>query len=264
MQILLREDDGLFFGGIPRNVILEVTFDDGKKIRVPYSAEKSISALYEDLSSIAPQIKESTLDIPEEVVSPPEDFKHPLNVNKDHSREVSKDRSNVIEREDFVTLTRLDEGRDKGATCDLILGNEYRVLKVYSTGITKPGENKITQIVNAYDVVDDSAARPERTRVFPHEVVLSRKRNTPPPLAPVKIEEILACPVCQDHNVCILEGDTFKGLCESCQNDISIKRLIKKCTGKKCGNEVALFDNGTNFKGICNKCRKFAEVEYDK
>ena len=59
MQITLCEDDSLFFDGIPQNVVIVVKFDDGKTRRFPYSAEKSISALYQDLKSIIPQVSQA-------------------------------------------------------------------------------------------------------------------------------------------------------------------------------------------------------------
>ncbi len=51
MQIQLCEDDGIFHDGVPTMVVLLVKFDDGKVKRIPYPAEKSISALYQDLNS---------------------------------------------------------------------------------------------------------------------------------------------------------------------------------------------------------------------
>lgn len=273
MQILLCEDDGIFFGGTPKNVILQVKFDDGKQIRIPFSADKSISTLYQDLQAIAPKVTESTQMALEPLsgFDPRHTAQIPdrapdaiLNANKDHSRKTSKDTSHIIEKEDFVTLIRLDEGRNKDASCDLQVGNEYRVLQVISTGVTLPGKNDITKIAQGYDVIDDSADRPERTRVFPHEVVLSRKRNPPPPMVEPRVEEILNCPTCNTPNACVLEDNQFKGLCESCNNEIAIKRLIKSCNTPKCGKSVSLFDNGTNFKGSCNQCKAVMEISYDQ
>lgn len=262
MQITLMEDDGIFFGGIPRNVILMVKFDDGKQIRVPYSAEKSISSLYEDLQSISPkeinlapfntleEQHEFIQQIPKEVEKLAKDI--PSRLNK----------SNVIEKEDFVTLVRLDEGRNKDASCDLKVGREYRVIKVISTGVVLGGENTITQEAQGYDVVDDKSDRPERTRVFPHEVMLSRKRNAPPPKVESKMEAILPCTSCNTPTACVLEGENYKGLCEACNIDLVIKRIIQDCKTPKCGNTVALFDTGTSFKGSCNKCKVSMEVDH--
>lgn len=264
MQIILCEDDSMFHGGVPTLVVIMVTFDNGKTKRLPYPADRTISALYEDLKAIADQVHDGSVVTPQEDIDPFKDS-HRVSVKPTLKNKPSipkVDKSNVIEKEDFVTLVRLDEGRSKDASCDLVLGGEYRVIKVYQTGITKPGDNHITHIANGYDVVDDSSPRPERTRVFPHEVTLVRKRNPPLEKEVGKFEEILHCPLCDAMNACVLEGDRFKAICESCQNDIDIQRIIKPCPSEKCKNDVSLFDVGDKFKGVCNKCKSVAEVEY--
>lgn len=263
MQITLCEDDGIFFDGVPRNVILLVKFDDGKQIRVPYSAEKSISAMYEDLNRIAPQavnqevvVSQAALDIMNV------NFKYkPLPVTI-QALQPKEDKSGVIEKEDIVTLIKL-ESRGEGASCDLMVGHEYRVISIIGSGVTLPGSDKITQIVHGYDVVNDNGDRPERTRVFPHEVALKRKRVPPPPMVKPLTEEILYCPMCAAANALILEGSAFKGICIGCQNDISIERVIKKCKTDKCGNDVSCFDVGGKYEGKCNKCKSHLEVAYE-
>lgn len=246
MQIVLCEDDGLFNNGVPKNVILHVTFDDEREIRVPYSADKPISELYKDLRKISNtnghlpkieavrhvdgQIKAIQDPLPVEVV---------INNGK-------------IEKEDIVTLIKLEDR--EGATCPLQLGNQYRVIGIKAVGITKPGESTVTSIVQTYDIVDDSSPRPERIVVFPHEVQLFRKR-TPQNKAPKPaIEEILTCPKCAVENSLALDKDTFKGRCIGCGLDIKIKRIIRKCTNKKCKAKVSLFESDGAFKGQCPEC----------
>lgn len=270
MQITLMEDDGVFFGGIPRNVILVVKFDDGTQMRVPYSAEKSISALYEDLRNILPStafnrtVLEPSLTI-EDLATLPVKI---AELAKDKPSKLREkllpvpDKSHVIEKEDIVTLVMLDPGRDPGASCDLVVGQEYRVVRVISTGVTLPGRSDITQMVQGYDIVDDHGPRPERTRVGPHEVQLLRKRVPPITKTVGLVEEILHCPTCSCANAMSLDGDVFKGQCASCLTDVEIKRIVKPCLTKDCGNDIALFDEGLQFKGTCNKCKSVMEVPY--
>lgn len=267
MQITLLEDDSIFFDGVPKNVVLSIVFDDGSKKRLPYSAEKSIAALYEDISRIAPMV--SQLPQQEELqYNEPIFLKSKLTVVaptivNEVAKEVFKeDKSHVIEKEDIVTLIKLED-RGEGASCDLVVGQEYRVISVIQSGVTLPGQDRITQIVHGYDVVNDHGDRPERTRVFPHEVTLKRKRIPPPAFVKSKVEEILHCPHCDAINALALDGITFKGVCSGCQQDIAIERVIKKCKTEKCGNEVSCFDIGGKYQGNCNKCKSIIEVPYE-
>lgn len=267
MQITLCEDDGIFFDGVPRNVVIVVKFDDGKQKRLPYPADKTISALYQDLATIAPQVVQHDLQGPI-AAEFNEDARIVLGPRKTALESTTKvhapliDKSKIIEKEDIVTLIRLDEGRSKDATCLLVVGQEYRVIEVKSTGVTLPGRDDISRIVQGYDVVDDHADRQERTRVFPHEVELKEKRRST--IVPVihKIEEILPCPSCNYPNALALEGSDFKGTCAECKEDICISRIIKKCLTERCGKEVSCFDVGGLYRGKCTGCLSNIEVPY--
>lgn len=275
-EIVLCEHDGVFFDGIPRNVVLIVTFHNGSKIRVPYAADKPISALYEDLNAIAPSEGEKLTDLEihqemkEALVQAV-----PLIHDKVNSAlaaakgEASakalydiSDRANKIEKEDIVELIMLDPERSKDATCLLVVGQELRVISIKQTGIVLPGTNKITNVVRHYEVVDDHADRPERTVVFPAEVKLLRKRAAPIAKLEHKYEEMLPCPSCQVLNALVLDGSEYKGTCSACRQDISISRIIKSCQTDKCGQEVSCFDVGGKYEGRCNKCKSAIEVPY--
>lgn len=262
MQITLLEDDGILFGGVPKNIVIQVVFDDGTKRRLPYSAKKSISSLYKSLTEIS-FLSYPSPYIQEELIISKEAIK--VQDNPDRASEVpsrlNKDQKNgVIEKEDIVRLIRL-ESRGEGASCDLIIGHEYRVLNVFQSGITLPGSDKITNIPYGFDIIDDGSARPERTRVFPQEVELVRKRSVFIKKEEGKIEEILPCLECNEPVACVLEGDTFKGVCPNCSIDNSIHRIIRKCGNDKCKNNVSLFDTGINLRGVCNKCQYVMEVD---
>lgn len=264
MQITLMEDDGIFFEGVPRNVILLVKFNDGRSIRIPYPADKPISALYQDLNSISDKLPQ---DMPVAVIEEDTSFLKsklsvvaPLVVKEMATEILKEDRSNIIENEDIVTVVKLEDR--EGATMELQVGQECRVLKVISTGVTLPGNDFITKIPQGYDVINDQAGRPERIRLFPHEVQLKRKRVPPPPMGKKEIEEILHCPFCDAPNALILKGSSFEGICAGCQNDIVIERIIKQCKADKCGNDVACYDVGGNYSGTCNKCKAVLVVPY--
>src|SRR5258708_2350804 len=119
MQIQLCEDDGCFHDGVPTMVVLVVKFDDGKQKRIPYSADRTISALYQDLQAIAPQVA-LTSDSPliilpseEEVKQASDSYKELQNLTGKTvlSIKPTEDKSHIIEKEDFVTMIRVDEGR---------------------------------------------------------------------------------------------------------------------------------------------------------
>lgn len=253
-EIVLCEHDGIFFDGVPRNVVLIVTFFNGSKIRVPYSADKPISALYEDLNAISPAKDQTILtDKFNDIVKESGIFDTPVKTLKPQFDAV--DKSFIIEKEDIVKLIMLDPGRNKDATCLLVLGQELRVQTI----------RKSNNMVTSYEVVDDHSPRPERTTVFPQEVILLRKRTPPSTVLELKIEEILPCPSCTANNALVLEGSEFKGVCANCQQDIVIARIFKKCTTKSCvksGQEVSCFDVGGKYEGKCNKCGVHVEVPY--
>lgn len=272
MQIQLCEDDGDFHGGTPQLVVLVVKFDDGKTKRIPYPAEKSIAALYQDLRAIAPQVEDQRVDLMSYAeakgiataktvadnialsITPPVFNKPPL---------VKVDKSNEIEKEDIVTLIKLNP-RDlqfSGMNSPLLIGMDYRVIEIFGPRISINGILK--QMPNSYDVIDDHAATPERMRVFPDEIVLKSKRVLQGIEKVSAIEEILPCPACQKNNSLRLEGTDFKGSCDECGVDISIGRITTTCKNTSCkDNKVSCFDVGGRYEGNCNKCRSSIEVPY--
>lgn len=266
MQISLQEDDGIFHDGVPQIVVLVVKFDDGKVKRIPYPAEKTIAALYQDLAAIAPQVAAA----PQAVIDAPGSLEEVHVRAAAAVKEANAppkplvDKSRVIEKEDIVTMSMMHE-RDKGSTCLLVVGMDYRVIEVIGPRVTLPGRNDITQLIQGYDVIDDTAATPERMRVFPDEITLKSKRISEIIPKASQVEEILPCPACQAKNSLVLEGSEFKGKCASCQADITIARVIAKCmtaTCKKDDVNVSCFDVGGKYEGICGTCHSKIEVPY--
>ncbi len=267
MQIQLCEDDSLFHGGTPQLVVLVVKFDDGKTKRIPYEACKTIAALYQDLYAIAPQVAEASQMAVEDLsvedegktkLTPQSLIKQPPNANKRQSTAI--DRSNIIEKEDIVTMVKLHE-RDttfSGTVSPLMVGMDYRVIEVF--GPFHPVTQK--RLPSGYDVIDDTAPTPERMRVFPDEVVLKSKRLSKVVEVIHKIEEILPCPACQVNNPLTLNKDEFTGTCQACGQDIVIARIIKKCNTTGCGQDVSCFDVGEKYEGKCGKCNSKIEVPY--
>lgn len=278
MQIQLCEDDGDFHGGTPQLVVLVVKFDDGKTKRIPYPAEKSIAALYQDLRAIAPQVGDQKVDITSYaeakgqagVNTIKETFKAAYEPPSPNKTPLTKtDKSNVIEKEDIVTMVKLNE-RDtvySGMQSPLMVGMDYRVIEIFGKHHPVTGN----RMVNGYDVIDDTAATPERMRVFPDEIVLKSKRVLLGVEKTSAVEEILPCPACQFNNSLQLEGSDFKGVCQSCGVDIVIGRITTTCqtpackkdaSGRNIETKVSCFDVGDKYEGTCGKCRSTIEVPY--
>ena len=101
MRIELNEDDGVFFGGTPKNIVVTVTMDDGKKVKFPYSASKSMASLYKDIRKFCPQAPAVTID---------DEPQFPF-----VKRDISQDKHLVIsdpkkiEREDIVSCIHLEK-----------------------------------------------------------------------------------------------------------------------------------------------------------
>ena len=267
-KILLCEHDGVFFEGVPHNVVLIVTFHDGKEIRVPYDAGKSISALYQDLNAIAPQVAESPqVNIEEEKpLTPLAKQFHEVREKlvQDMDKRVKEDKSNTIEKEDIVTLIKLNPREfQSGTVSPLIVGMDYRVLKVIGPTIPTPDGKGIKKIIQGFEVIDDSAPTPERMVVTPDEVQLKSKRLSQVIKKVQVVEEMLPCPDCRTLNALTLVGTDFKGTCEACGVAIDIGRVIKKCPSVGCGQEVSCFDVGGKYEGLCGKCKAKIEVAYD-
>lgn len=279
MQIQLCEDDGDFHeGGIPQLVVLVVKFDDGKQKRIPYPAEKSIAALYQDLKAIASKVSESTqrlvideIQLLEEIKSSSQyqvkNFSEGLSKENKQHPAAKEDKSNVIEKEDIITLIKLNP-RDtvySGTMSPLIVGMDYRVLAVLGPKIPTPDGKGIRTVVQGYEVIDDHAPTPERMIVTPDEVQLKSKRLSKIIEKVSVVEEVLPCPACQVNNPLILKGNDFVGNCTACGVDISIARIISNCQTpgcKKDGVKVSCFDVGGKYEGQCGSCRAKIEVPY--
>ncbi len=272
MQIQLCEDDGLFHeGGIPTMVVLVVKFDDGKTRRIPYPADKSIAALYHDLNYIAPKVAEAPqqefISLPEiesTVYSRPSTDKEVFESLKNPPKKNWEDKSNIIEKEDIVTLVKLNPRTDtySGTESPLMVGMDYRIIAVMGPKIPTSDGKGIQTIVKGYEVIDDHAATPERMVVTPDEVQLKSKRLSKVITKVSRVEEILPCPSCQKTNSLLLEVDEFKGTCEACNQDIVIARIIRKCETAKCGHNVSCFDVGGKYEGTCGQCKAKIEVPY--
>ena len=204
MEIKLSEDNGFLFGGVPTLVVVTVTFDNGKVVRFPYQAEKAISALYEDLSRV--NVEEVAKSFVLEVARPKE---VKLSVPRETVETVTN--QNEIEREDIVTCIKVED-RGQGATVDLHVGGEYRVLKVHAQSVTL-ADGLTKRVVNGYDIVDDTAPVQFRTFVAAHEVALARKHG-PKPKKFLTKEVDLKCPGCGEVVYCGLQDGFYSGECQ--------------------------------------------------
>lgn len=318
MQIMLGEDDAMFFAGVPRNIVVTVVMDDGKKVKFPYDARKSMASLYKDIRDFClnvsrvpfgeiscftetknmlicfyeeklPEVqfkfgkeKEQILqslscrvyERVEEITSiklgakkkndlsellkslfetgkidergmqslwevcsgtsfqlqpSSEDSvvvsRSPQRITPERNQEYDKKiviDSNRIEREDIVRCVAL-EARE--SSCELKVGGEYRILKVFRKDIPTV-DGKMQTIYDGYEVVDDNSPSPIRTFVFPHEVVLLRKRVTPPAKFS-SFEQVVSCAECGEPSALVLdkEKDKYVGECVKCNKPMEVERV---------------------------------------
>ena len=272
MQISLQEDDSMFHGGTPQLVVLVVKFDNGNTKRIPYEACKTIASLYQDLYAIAPQVADSVQSVTDWIeavkeINPTTEMIDIKKVKESlESRRMmpsKEDKFNTIEKEDIVTLIKLNPREfQSGTVSPLIVGMDYRVLKVIGPTIPTPDGKGIKKIIQGFEVIDDTAPTPERMVVTPDEVQLKSKRLSKVIKKVQAVEEMLPCPDCRTLNALTLVGTDFKGTCEACGKDIDIGRVIKKCPSVGCGQEVSCFDVGGKYEGLCGKCKAKIEVAY--
>ena len=191
MDIKISEDNGFLFGGVPTLVVVTVTFDNGKVVRFPYTAEKAISALYEDLS----RVNQDEVKTTPVIIHPSPVNIHPGAdvIEKTFPPIVDTSRTNEIEREDIVTCVKVED-RGQGASVDIHVGGQYRVLKVHGKSLSM-GDGQTRQMIDGYDVIDDQAPVPFRVYVFAHEVSLLRKHGVKAKKFLTK-EVDLKCPKC--------------------------------------------------------------------
>lgn len=226
MKIELCENDAILNNGAPTLVVLVVTNDHGKQFRLPYQADKTIQMLYVEVEKIMLKENFGIQEKPESSVinastfrGPSEHIIKPLDPTIFSQKNVvlkneSSLLNNQIEREDIVKCVKIYP-RDPGADCDLVLGNEYRVINII----------KVNKQVSSYEVLDDKSGNKTRIPTLPDEVELFNKRKLKPLNKGKKIFEIIAkCDECHEDNVLELNGECYMGICEKCGKDIKKSR----------------------------------------
>lgn len=208
MKIELCEDNGFMNDGQPTLVVLVVTRDDGKQVRIPYEAGKTIQQLYidvqkvnvtkEDIKTVYPEnfpLQEPESNFKKLVVRPPP----------------YEDRSNQIEREDVIKCIKLHPREDDSN--DLAVGKEYRIIDIA----------KKNGVLSYYEVLDDASDTKIRITMLPDEVELVKKFVRPPPRKQV-YEDFGPCPACGAKNSLELKNDMYVGTCTLCGTAIEQKR----------------------------------------
>lgn len=216
MTITISEDNGFLFGGVPSLVVVTVTFDNGKQMRFPYTAEKAISALYEDLSRLntdaVPDKPLAEIVTLAPFMAVPEPKKEPLAVNK----------SSEIEKGDIVECIHLENRNDHAgskATEDIVVGGKYRVTKVLPGG---------------YECLDDTAPLQFKLFLMRHEVKLFAKGKAQEKKK-VFLEEGIHCHKCSEIVYCGLHDGFYVGKCECGE---SIRKSRQEVKGGQAGNPV--------------------------
>ena len=215
MKIILEENDSCIQSdGKAKMVIVAVTKDDGKIVRCPYAADKSISDLISDVTTKLGSVPVSEAR-PVETVPVSSTPIPPSQALSSLVGEVGK-----IKKEDLVKCVKLLP-RDKMAPIDMVIfngdpakGGIYRVLEL-------PTDKRAY-----YEVIDDTdyhkAEIPRRVQAYPEEIEFFQKRKPPIPKVVGKFEEIFNCPNCQKRIVCTREDDNkYHGKCEDCDLSFS-------------------------------------------
>jgi hypothetical protein len=194
MRIEFIGSDEALFDGVPKNVIVQVTFGN-EKLTFPYSAKKTIAALFEAVN----KIEGKPIKFDASIISAVVKTAQPIN-------------SNEIEREDIVRCVKVNE-RDVGIDVDKIpvIGKEYRILKIHR----KNGA------AHYYEVLDDKSETPILVPMFPDEVELLRK-HTPQEKKSV-LSQIVKC-TCGEDVAIELNGEVYMGICTKCGCALSKER----------------------------------------
>lgn len=224
MEIRLGESDSFLNSGEAKIVIIHVTCNDGKKVQFPYPADKPISEIYKAVERISTE----AIAVPSAVSVSQAEHSPKIAAAGDAAAAlavVHQSTEGEIEREDIVKCIKVND-RGKGATVDLFVGREYRVIKVKKFGGAIDG--KMVNIVDYYEVIDDNLDPPNPRRIFtfPDEVVLLRKRVKPVPKVLHKVEETFPCELCHVpvFGVTNSEGKCL-GFCSDCNHNTEFKKV---------------------------------------
>lgn len=235
MRIEICEDNGLMFDdGRPTLVVLLITTDDGKTVRLPYQAERTIQQVYEDVRKIKNPVIGVGPTIP--LSFGPLHPRPPVYREKDPIFELPGDDEDtmdddentkplrvpipgVIQPEDIIECTGVGIEVDSNPNGELKVGRHYRVV----------GINGTLRNVNFYEVVDDSADFKIRVNLPPNYCKLIKK-FTPLPKTKVFKEMTIPCDSCNKMNLLRSETNVYKGRCRNCGEAIdttSEKELAK-------------------------------------
>ena len=221
MRIELCEDNGFLNNGKPTLVVLVITNDEGKQIRMPYEANKTIQDLYQDVGKID---SDSVLGmravfgpLGEERLSLPPEFKpalaDKLAENIENEDRIIIDHATRIEREDIVKCTNQKIDMDGNVNEEIEVGKEYRVIDII----------KSRGIVAFYEVLDDALDNKIRIPILPSEVELVSKHKIKPPKAQM-FETTEKCSACGEISALILKGNTYEGSCQGCGVEMKKER----------------------------------------
>ena len=218
MKIKQEENDSIITkSGRATMVIVAITKDDGKTVRCPYSADKSIADLIADVNE---KMGSALISTSEERISefPGKEFARAKGeATANTIREIAGIAFGKIQKEDLVKCVKLLPRIDKYAPIDMVVfngnpnqGGIYRVLALPT--------NKVPY----YEVIDDTIYHkgeiPRRTPAFPEEIEFFEKRQPPTPKELGKKERFAKCPVCHHQMVeYLMDNDEYKGECENCK-----------------------------------------------
>ncbi len=219
MKIILEENDSFIQpDGIATMIVVAVTKDDGKTVRFPYSAEKTMSALIADVNAKIGSAPVAT--IRERIETGVEDIRSAITPAYETIKQLAGQSNNKIQKEDLVKCIKLLPRIDKYAPIDMEVGGIYRVADV--------PHGKIPY----YEVLDDTdyhkADIVRRIPAYPEEVEFFAKRKPPIAFEKGKMEQFIPCEICQKKVVGHkLDDEKYHANCPDCNHETVIEKVLQ-------------------------------------
>ena len=234
-QIILTDGDGdLHDDGLPRLIMAEIIYTDGKRKRFPYAVAE-LPGLFGKLGNVKSQFVE-TLDIPQ----------HHPNVPS-----ITPD------------MLKTEKTAEQPFDGTFLPGDIVKCVKVNNRDVAFKGERwieegkeyRIIQDEEGLCMVDDTAPSPRRAYPEPDEIEFVRR---PPKVAPrgtVAPETTIVCHTCGQDVCCSKRGQDYVGWC--CTTEYHVLLGLCSCGTKEKPSPVELFkDYEGHYSGACKICQK--------
>jgi len=209
--ITLEENDSFIQPDGVATMIVVCVKVGAKVIRFPYAANRSMSALIQDINA---KIGDAPMaEVRREVV---ELNTNPKTTPIETIRQLAGESDGQIKKEDLVKCVKILP-RDKDAPIDMEIGGIYRVMALPS--------NKVPY----YEIIDDTdfhkAEIPRRVPAYPEEIAFFQKRKLPIPKEVGRFEDFFPCELCQKKIVGYrMDDNKYHGQCPECNHETIVDR----------------------------------------